>query len=305
MSLLNITKSQSARLNLTRTLAICNSRVLPVPKPQKRSIIIPTLKFNYQPKKSFTPLSFSRSLFIQAEVTPNESAMKFIPSVKIFPNDQNKTMEFMSARQAFKSPLAMKLFTVDGVKSIMFGYDFITISKLETDDPETAQIYDWSILKPQIFAILTESLSQVTSEGNMNAIISEDTDASEVIRNDLSINDEDSEVISMIKELIFTRIRPAILEDGGDVEFIKFEEETGTCYLKLRGACRTCSSSEVTLKSGIESMLKFYIEEVRNVEQLTDDDHDDHKQEASEAKTLQPVRHQTEDQFTAAAPPSL
>jgi Fe-S cluster biogenesis protein NfuA len=191
-----------------------------------------------------------RNLFIQTAETPNELALKFLPSMKILEDGQ--TREFLSGREAACSPLAVKLFSVDGVKSIMYGANFITIEKLSKD---------WSVLKPEIFSILTEYLT------NGTPLI---TDGSNLSR-DMEINDDDDEVVAMIKELIFTRIRPAIQDDGGDIEFIDFKEDDGTVYLRLMGACRSCDSSSVTLKNGIESMLKHYIEEVQAVEPVDDD----------------------------------
>ncbi|EGV60109.1 HIRA-interacting protein 5 [Yamadazyma tenuis ATCC 10573] len=187
--------------------------------------------------------------------TPNEHALKFLPSMKIL--NENETKEFLSGREASVSPLAVKLFSVDGVKSIMFGSDFITIEKHNND-------LHWALLKPEIFSILTEYLT------NGTPILNEGTTLSP----DMEINEEDDEVVSMIKELIFTRIRPAIQDDGGDIEFVSFDEEDGKVMLKLKGACRSCDSSSVTLKNGIESMLQYYIEEVQSVEQFDEEEVD-------------------------------
>lgn len=194
------------------------------------------------------PLLLSRNLFIQTADTPNENALKFLPLMKIL--QESETREFLSGREAACSPLAMKLFTVDGVKSIMLGSNFITIEK-------TNETFEWALLKPEIFSILTECLT------NGTPIITESE-----LSKDIGFNEEDDEVIAMIKELIFTRIRPAIQDDGGDIEFVSFSEDSGTVYLRLKGACRTCDSSSVTLKNGIESMLKYYIEEVEEVKQV-------------------------------------
>lgn len=202
------------------------------------------------PKSRF--LGGIRNLFIQTAETPNEQALKFLPSMQILA--ENETREFLSGREAACSPLALKLFSVDGIKSIMFGSNFITIEKLNND-------LNWSLLKPEIFSILTEYLT------NGTPIITEGHE----LTSDMEINDDDDEVVSMIKELIFTRIRPAIQDDGGDIEFVSFQEHDGTVFLRLKGACRSCDSSSVTLKNGIESMLKFYIEEVQNVEQVDED----------------------------------
>lgn len=207
---------------------------------------------------------FLRSLFIQTAETPNEHALKFLPSMQIL--KENETREFLSGREASVSPLAVRLFSIDGVKSIMFGSDFITVEKHHND-------MHWSLLKPEIFSILTEYLT------NGTPIINEDAG----LTADMEINDDDDEVVSMIKELIFTRIRPAIQDDGGDIEFVKFEEEEGKVFLRLKGACRSCDSSSVTLKNGIESMLQHYIEEVQLVEQFEDD------QETVAAEPAQPL----------------
>lgn len=218
-----------------------------------------------------------RSLFIQTAETPNENALKFLPSMNIL--RENETREFLSGREAACSPLAMKLFAVDGIKSIMLGSNFITIEK-------TADDSEWSLLKPEIFSILTESLT------NGTPIIAEGSELS----NDMGFNEDDDEIVSMIKELIFTRIRPAIQDDGGDIEFVNFEEDSGTVYLRLKGACRSCDSSSVTLKNGIESMLKHYIEEVQEVKQV--DESIDESPAQFELATLIPQKRE-------GAPPSL
>lgn len=199
-----------------------------------------------QPQK-VNVISAKRTLFIRTTETPNEDALKFLPSVKILPDD--KTIEYLSGRDAFNSPLVRKLFTIDGVSAVMLGPDFLTIEK-NID-------LDWSILKPEIFSMLSDFLS--TGEPVI--------DANAELESDVEFCDDDDEVVSMIKELIFTRIRPAIQEDGGDIEFVDFKEN-GTVIIRLRGACRSCDSSSITLKNGIEAMLKHYIEEVTAVEQV-------------------------------------
>jgi Fe-S cluster biogenesis protein NfuA len=191
-----------------------------------------------------------RNLYIQTSNTPNDDALKFLPSQDVL-GEGSGTIEYLSGREAHSSPLAKKLFAVDGVRSVMFGPDFITVEK----DPES----QWMILKPEIFSILTEHLSAG------GPIVMEGTEASA----DTMPSEDDSEVVSMIKELIDTRIRPAIQEDGGDIEYRGFTDE-GVVLLKLRGACRSCDSSSVTLKNGIESMLMHYVEEVTGVEQILD-----------------------------------
>ncbi|EMG50052.1 hypothetical protein G210_4934 [Candida maltosa Xu316] len=160
----------------------------------------------------------------------------------------------------------------------MFGSDFITIEK--------ANSLDWSLLKPEIFSILTEYLT------NGSPILLED----EGISDDMAFDENDDEVVSMIKELIFTRIRPAIQDDGGDIEFVKFNEDTGTVYLRLKGACRSCDSSSVTLKNGIESMLKHYIEEVNSVEPIEDEPQEEQEEPVVAAATITPRNRQQQQQ---------
>lgn len=196
------------------------------------------------------PTLARRTMFIQTASTPNEDALKFLPSVQILP--EGHTVEFTSGREAHSSPLAKKLFGVDGVRSVMFGSDFITVEK--------SQDTIWNTLKPEVFSILTEHITAGAP------IITEGTTAAE----DTAPCEDDTEVVSMIKELIETRIRPAIQEDGGDIAFRGFDEDTGIVHLKLLGACRSCDSSSVTLKNGIESMLMHYVEEVTGVEQFLD-----------------------------------
>lgn len=208
-----------------------------------------------------------RSLFIQTSDTPNENAVKFLPSIDIL-RGPNETREYLNGREAAKtSPLAVKLFAVDGVKSVMFGGNFITIEKRPNSK-------DWPLLKPEIFLILTEYLTN-----GEPVVYYEEDGGSPGISKDVEINENDDEVVSMIKELIFTRIKPAIQDDGGDIEFVKFDEDTGTVYLRLMGACRSCDSSSVTLKNGIESMMKHYIEEVETVEQIEDEIEEDEIEE--------------------------
>ena len=216
----------------------------------KRVLTAPFTRF---PQINRSIINSTRNLFIQTMETPNEHALKFLPSMQIM--KENETREFLSGREAACSPLALKLFSIDGIKSIMFGSNFITIEKTDED-------LHWSLLKPEIFSILTEFLN------NGTPIINEESE----LTDDMEISEEDDETVTMIKELIFTRIRPAIQDDGGDIEFVSFAEDNGTVYLRLKGACRSCDSSSVTLKNGIESMLKYYIEEVTTVEQVNDED---------------------------------
>ncbi|TPX68855.1 hypothetical protein SpCBS45565_g02849 [Spizellomyces sp. 'palustris'] len=192
-----------------------------------------------------------RSMFIQTESTPNAGSLKFKPGVPVL---QNATAEFISARDSLASPLAAALFRIDGVQSVFFGPDFITITK----DPDA----NWQLMRPEIYG----SIMDFFASGQ--PIMREDG-GNGLLRGDTEILPEDSETVAMIKELLDTRIRPTIQDDGGDIEYKGFEN--GIVKLKLQGSCRTCDSSVVTLKNGIENMLMHYIPEVQGVEQVLDE----------------------------------
>ncbi|KAJ3483656.1 hypothetical protein NLG97_g7254 [Lecanicillium saksenae] len=158
---------------------------------------------------------------------------------------------------------------IDGVTSVFYGADFITITK--------ASDANWAHIRPEIFALITEAITS----GETIVTVKEapaGSQAAEEEVDSLAYNEDDDEVVGMIKELLETRIRPAIQEDGGDIEFRGFGED-GFVNLKLRGACRTCDSSTVTLKNGIEGMLMHYIEEVKGVRQILDEEEEISMQE--------------------------
>ena len=204
----------------------------------------------------------TRSIFIQIENTPNPDALKFLPNHRVLPEGISSSfIEYLNPRSTisppYPSPLASQLMNIDGVTSVFYGADFITVTK--SGDAS------WAHIKPEIFSLITEA---VTSGQQLVTLPSKDSAGAgaggasaetqdSVEEDSLSYNENDSEVVGMIKELLETRIRPAIQEDGGDIEFRGFED--GMVLLKLRGACRTCDSSTVTLKNGIESMLMHYV----------------------------------------------
>ncbi|KAH9836796.1 HIRA-interacting protein 5 [Rhodofomes roseus] len=193
-----------------------------------------------------------RSMFIQTETTPNEDSLKFIPGVPVM---DDGTAEFLDTKSALTSPLAIRLMGIEGVKSVFYGPDFVTVGK----DAET----QWSVVKPEIYSTLMEFFSSGQS------LFRSEEDREAAGPQDTRILDTDSETVAMIKELLETRVRPAIMEDGGDIEYRGLTDD-GYVRVKLKGSCRGCDSSTVTLKSGIERMLMHYIPEVKGVEQVLD-----------------------------------
>ncbi|XP_053660839.1 NFU1 iron-sulfur cluster scaffold homolog, mitochondrial-like [Anopheles marshallii] len=189
-----------------------------------------------------------RGMFIQTQDTPNPDSLKFLPGVSVL--EKGQTMDFPAVSSARCSPLAKLLFRVEGVQSVFFGSEFVTITKQE--DAE------WRTIKPEVFAVIMDFFASglpVVTDATPNL--------------DTQCNENDDETVRMIKELLDSRIRPTVQEDGGDIIFVGFED--GTVKLKLQGSCSSCSSSIVTLKNGVQNMLQFYIPEVVAVEQVTDE----------------------------------
>lgn len=181
-------------------------------------------------------------MFIQTEQTPNPNTIKFIPGVEVL--GPGKTYDFKNKEQAALSPLAEKLFQIDTVEGVFFGDDFISVSKSEPAD--------WSTLKVHVLATIMDYFVRYQK-----------VEIKQGSKNEADSND-DSEIVKEIKELINSRVRPAVAADGGDITFEKFEE--GIVYLRMQGACSGCPSSTATLKSGIENMLRYYIPEVQEVQ---------------------------------------
>lgn len=217
----------------------------------------PTLHPLHQPASMLRPSAAaggSRSIFIQTENTPNADALKFLPNHPILPPGLPVPfLEYTSPRATLSpphpSPLAASLMNVDGVTAVFYGADFITVTK--------AADANWAHIKPEVFSLITEA---VTSGSQIVTAAAAQEGGAPLEEDTLSYNENDTEVVGMIKELLETRIRPAIQEDGGDIEFRGFEG--GNVLLKLRGACRTCDSSTVTLKNGIEGMLMHYVSDL-------------------------------------------
>jgi Fe-S cluster biogenesis protein NfuA len=171
-------------------------------------------------------------------------------------------MNFSNARESMRSPLAKKLFQIDGVTGVFFGRDFVTVTKSET--------FDWEVLKPEVYAKIMDFYASGEpvvdiDDGTSSSSSSSSSSNGEDVDDPNKILDTDSETVAMIKELLETRIKPAVAEDGGDIAFKKFDEADGLVYVELRGACDGCPSSTVTLKSGIENMLMHYVPEVKGV----------------------------------------
>lgn len=184
-------------------------------------------------------------MFIQTENTPNPATIKFIPGVPVM---DSGVAEFVSKEQAEQSPLASRLFQIDGVDGVFFGNDFISVTKSDAAD--------WQNLKAPILGSVMQHFS--TAQPLFNNGIDPET-----VNDDLL-----DETSKQIKELIEKRVRPAVAMDGGDISFQKFEQ--GIVYLRLSGACSGCPSSTVTLKNGVETMLRHYVPEVLEVRQVMD-----------------------------------
>ena len=181
-------------------------------------------------------------MFIQTEQTPNPLTLKFLPGRVVI---KEGTAFYKNESEVLNSPLAKEIFSVDGVNSVFFGSDFITITK-NIDSK-------WELIKPMILGAITDhytSEDEIMGSTNTN-------------NNKDSKKEEDSEIVKQIKELIETRVRPAVAMDGGDIIFDNFKN--GIVYLRMQGSCSGCPSSTATLKSGIENMLKHYIPEVIEV----------------------------------------
>lgn len=189
-------------------------------------------------------------MFIETEQTPNPSSLKFLPGRTVMPAG---TREFASPEAAIASPLAEAIFNTGEVENVFFGYNFVTV----TAGPGA----DWSALKPEVVTIV---LDHFVSEAPLFA----DGDGASTgagAEEELVVEDkaEDAEVIASIHELLESRVRPAVASDGGDIAYRGFSE--GVVYLTLQGACAGCPSSTMTLKQGIESLLKHYVPEVTEV----------------------------------------
>jgi Fe-S cluster biogenesis protein NfuA len=186
-------------------------------------------------------------MFIQTESTPNPATLKFLPGCEVM--GEGAVADFDSREAGARSPLAAALFEIDEVSRVFFGADFISVTKSKGD---------WRHLKPPILGAIMEHFTRGLPliEGA----------AEEEAEAEPNYSEEEAEIVSQIRELIDTRVRPAVAGDGGDIIFKRFDGETGIVSLHLQGSCAGCPSSTMTLKNGIENMLRHYIPEVNAVE---------------------------------------
>lgn len=185
-------------------------------------------------------------MFIQTEETPNPLTVKFIPGCTVL---ESGTADFENSDSAWRSPLLGGLFEIKGVARVFLGADFISVTKEEGAS--------WQVLRPSILGAIMAFFSRHDS-------VDLKTDrATSRTENDQEYTEDQKAIVSEIKELLDTKVRPAVAQDGGDITFEKFDK--GVVYLRMKGACSGCPSSTLTLKSGIENMLRHYIPEVNEV----------------------------------------
>jgi Fe-S cluster biogenesis protein NfuA len=182
-------------------------------------------------------------MFIQTEATPNPATLKFLPGQAVL---ETGTADFPTSEGAEASPLVTRIFKVPGVSGVFLGNDFVTVTKAD----ET----EWDHIKPAILGAIMEHFQSgqpvMTTEGGGAS-------------GHADHSGEDAEIVGQIKDLLDTRVRPAVAQDGGDITFHGFER--GVVYLHMQGACAGCPSSTITLKMGIENLLRHYIPEVTEV----------------------------------------
>ncbi len=182
-------------------------------------------------------------MFIQTEQTPNPQTLKFLPGKVVM---EEGTAFFQNIEEGVNSPFAKRLFNIEGVEGVFFGSDFITITKDRS--------LEWQIMKPLILGSIMDHYNS-----GEETIVSDQQDKN----SSLHSNEKDDDVVKQIKELLDTRVRPAVAMDGGDIIYDSFKD--GIVYLHMQGACSGCPSSTATLKMGIENMLKHYVPEVQEV----------------------------------------
>jgi len=189
-------------------------------------------------------------MFIQTERTPNPATLKFLPGRAVM--DEGRTADFRDATAASASPLAEALFELDDVTGVFFGSDFVAVTKVENSD--------WQTLKPRILSILMQHFTSGAP------ILKEGAKVADAHASGEGDEESDSEIVTQIKALLDEKVRPAVAQDGGDITYHGFEN--GVVFLHMQGACSGCPSSTMTLKQGIENLLRYYIPEVTEVRPL-------------------------------------
>ncbi len=187
-------------------------------------------------------------MFIETETTPNPDVLKFLPGRAVL---DSGAMEFRDAESANLSPLAMRLFALADVKHVFLGPDFVSVTR--------ASGADWADLRTGVIGVLMDHYA--SGEPALAAGGAAQEHGTGVY------DGEDAEIVDQIKDLLDTRIRPAVAQDGGDILFDRWDSGDGTVYLNMRGACAGCPASTMTLKQGVENMLRHYVPEVQRVEQ--------------------------------------
>jgi len=185
-------------------------------------------------------------MLIETEPTPNPATVKFLPGQVVMATG---TRDFADTGEAEASPLAAALFSLGDVAGVFFGRDFVSVTAAGTSD--------WRALKPRVLAVLLDHFASGAP------LFATGTAAEIAVAEDFNDREEDAEIVAQIKDLIETRVRPAVARDGGDIVYRGFDR--GTVYLAMHGACSGCPSSSATLKQGIETLLKHYVPEVTAV----------------------------------------
>ena len=192
-------------------------------------------------------------MFIQTETTPNPATLKFLPGRDVL--GEGGSADFPDRTAAARSPLAVSLFAIPEVARVYLGADFVTVTKRDGE---------WAHLKPAILGAIMEHFTRGLPV--MAPAVAGDAAAGDGHAEDAPASEADADIVSQIKELLDTRVRPAVAQDGGDIVYRGFDGGSGTVFLHLQGSCAGCPSSTMTLKNGIENMLRHYIPEVSAVE---------------------------------------
>lgn len=191
-------------------------------------------------------------MFIQTESTPNPRTLKFLPGREVLGAGSR---DFADTEAALASPLAQTLFAIDGVERVYLGGDFLTVTKSEE--------IEWPHLKPHVLAAIMDHFTS-----GRPVLLGGDAPLDDTDEADIVYEGEAAGIVKELKELIEMRVRPAVARDGGDITFHSWDHEQGVVRLNMRGACAGCPSSTLTLKQGIENMLRHYVPEVNRVEQV-------------------------------------